>query len=153
GVIVNVYHFDDFTTDPNSQTPRFDAIWLQLADHYAKAPAGLAFELLNEPKDAARTELMNAIFANTIQVIRHISPDRTIFVGPGKWNSIGELPHLRLPDGDENLIVTVHNYDPFYFTHQGATWAGPETAVTGILFPGPPLRPLVPDPSLELSPS
>ena len=47
-------------------------------------------------------------------------------------------PQLRLPDDDENLIVTVHNYDPFYFTHQGATWAGPDTKVTGIRFPGPP---------------
>ena len=47
--------------------------------------------------------------------------------------------------------MTVHNYDPFYFTHQGATWAGPDTKVTGILFPGPPPRPLVPDPKLKVN--
>ena len=49
--------------------------------------------------------------------------------------------------------MTVHNYEPFFFTHQGATWSGPDTKVTGILFPGPPLHPLVPDPALKLSPS
>jgi len=45
----------------------------------------------------------------------------------------------------------VHCYEPFYFTHQGATWAGPDTKVTGIQFPGPPATPLAPDPSLTLN--
>jgi endoglucanase len=96
---------------------------------------------------------VNPIFATTIELIRRSNPNRTIFLGPGRWNSVSELPALRLPDVDSNLIVTVHNYDPFYFTHQGATWSGPDTKLTGILFPGPPLRPLVPDASLKLSPS
>jgi endoglucanase len=45
----------------------------------------------------------------------------------------------------------VHNYEPFYFTHQGVNWAGPDTKVTGILFPGPPSQPLVPNPALKLN--
>jgi endoglucanase len=48
--------------------------------------------------------------------------------------------------------VTLHCYEPFFFTHQGATWAGPDQRVTGILFPGPPPTPLQPDPSLGLKP-
>jgi endoglucanase len=32
---------------------------------------------------------------------------------------------LKLPD-DPNLLVTFHYYDPFPFTHQGATWTGPD---------------------------
>jgi endoglucanase len=153
GVIVNIHHFDEFTSNPKGQSTRFDAIWAQLADHYARSPDGLAFELLNEPKDAATTEVVNPIFAKTIQLIRRNNRNRTIFVGPGRWNSISELPNLQLPDDDENLIVTVHNYEPFFFTHQGATWTGADTKLTGILFPGPPLRPMVPSPALELSPS
>jgi endoglucanase len=151
GVIINIHHFDDFTSDPKGKTPKFLAIWEQIAAHYAKAPEGLAFELLNEPKDAATTEVINPIFAEAIGRIRKADPNRTIFVGPGKWNGVGELDRLRLPDQDQNLIVAVHNYDPFYFTHQGATWSGPDTKVTGISFPGPPATRLVPDPALQLN--
>ena len=151
GVIINIHHFDQFTSNPKDQTDRFLAIWRQIAEHYSEAPDGLVFELLNEPKDAATTEVMNPIFAETIRQIRRIAPNRTIFLGPGKWNSIAELPKLLLPDDDQNLVVTVHNYEPFYFTHQGANWSGPDTKVTGIRFPGPPDFPLVPDPKLKLN--
>jgi endoglucanase len=149
-VIINLHHFNEFTTDPAANTAWFHAIWRQVAAHYAGAPPGVAFELLNEPKDAATTVVLNPIFAQTIRDIRRTNPHRTLFVGPGLWNSPGELVNLRLPDDDQNIIVTLHCYDPMLFTHQGADWAGPEHRVTGIIFPGPPKTPLTPDPSLGL---
>ncbi len=152
GVIITIHHFEDFTSHPAEQTARFNAIWSQVAAHYANSPAGLAFELLNEPKDAAKTAVVSPIFAGTIKQIRRTNPARTIFVGPGAWNSAFELPELWLPDDDDNLIVTVHNYEPNYFTRQGAPRSGPDTKTTGIVFPGPPSRPLVPGPGLKLNP-
>jgi len=151
-VMINIHHFNEFTTDPAANTAWFEAIWRQVAAHYAGAPAGVAFELINEPKDAATTIVLNPIYANTIGEIRRTNPKRTIFVGPGRWNSPDELVNLRLPD-DDNIIVTLHCYDPMNFTHQGASWAGPDHRLTGILFPGPPQTPLEPDPSLGLKPS
>ncbi len=149
--IVNMHHFNAFTSDPAGQRDKFIAIWRQLAAHYAAAPPSVAFELLNEPKDAATTVVLNPIFADAIREIRKTNLTRTIFVGPGEWNQVSELAHLRLPD-DANLIVTVHCYDPFNFTHQGATWVGPELrAVKGIKFPGPPATPFVPATSAKLS--
>jgi endoglucanase len=150
-VIINMHHFDAFTSDPDGQTDKFIAIWRQIALHYGTFTNTVAFELLNEPKDAATTEKMNPIYARTIYEIRKVDPIRTIFVGPGRWNQIGELKNLVLPENDDNLIVTVHCYDPFYFTHQGASWTGDDTKVKGIQFPGPPAQPLVPDPSLKLN--
>ncbi len=149
-VIVNIHHFDAFTSAPETRKAILYALWEQIAAHYAAFPLTVAFELLNEPKDAATTTVINPIYAEAIRQIRQSNPSRTIFVGPGKWNQVGELPKLRLPDEDENLIVTVHCYDPFYFTHQGAGWAGPDTQVKGVVFPGPPSAPLVPDASLKL---
>jgi endoglucanase len=143
-VIVNIHHFDEFTTDPPGQTEKFLALWKQIAAHYKSSPASLAFELLNEPKDNATTVVMNPIYARAIAVIRETNPGRAIFVGPGKWNSVDELKNLLLPAGDRNLIVTVHCYEPFLFTHQGASWTGNQTRTKGIVFPGPPATPIVP---------
>ncbi|RQP26522.1 hypothetical protein DZC73_05820 [Albitalea terrae] len=42
-------------------------------------------------------------------------------IGPTQWNSAKALNQLTLPN-DPELIVTVHNYEPFQFTHQGAEW-------------------------------
>ncbi|MCU0783888.1 MAG: glycoside hydrolase family 5 protein [Verrucomicrobia bacterium] len=148
-VIVNIHHFDDFTSDPAAWTDKFYSIWQQLATHYSNFPSGLAFELINEPKAAATTTALNPIYAEAIQRIRAISPARTIFVGPGQWNSIDQLGALRLPDTDENLVVTVHSYEPFYFTHQGASWTMPDTATTNIVFPGPPPTPATPAPGIS----
>jgi endoglucanase len=148
GALVNIHHFDDFTTDPAAWTNKFYAIWRQVAAHYASQPSALAFELINEPKDAATTAVLNPIHAEAIRQIREISPARTLFVGPGQWNSITELGNLRLPDTDENLIVTVHCYDPFLFTHQGASWTLPDTATTNLVFPGPPATPVTPAPGI-----
>ncbi|WP_165247427.1 glycoside hydrolase family 5 protein [Paludisphaera soli] len=152
--LINIHHFDDFTTDPAGQKAKFLAIWRQVAEHYAKHRATLAYELLNEAKDAATTEVINPIFAEAVKAIRKVDPDRLIVIGPGRWNSISELPALRLPDDDENILVTVHSYDPFFFTHQGAPWTnrGDDGKQKGIKFPGPPASPLEADPSLKLTP-
>lgn len=148
-VIVNIHHFDELTSNPAEHADRFVAIWDQLARHYAKHPAALAFELLNEPKEAATTEVMNPLYARALQAIRRADPKRTVFVGPGKFNGIGELPKLQLPEDDRRLIVTVHCYQPFFFTHQGASWVSNKIP-TGIQFPGPPKEPLSPPQSPPL---
>jgi len=151
-VIVNIHHFNELTSDPAGQTEKFLALWQQVAAHCASFPETLAFELLNEPKDAATTAVMNPLYAQAIAAIRQTNPHRMIFVEPGKWGSIDELKNLVLPAGDDKLIVSVHCYEPFHFTHQGARWAGPDVTVTGIQFPGPPAQPLVPDAALDLKP-
>ena len=147
-VLINIHHFDAFTSDPEKHTDQFVAIWRQVATHYAKAPPGLAFELLNEPKDKATTIVMNPIYTQAITEIRKTNPKRTIFVGPGRWNQVTELPNLKLPEDDRNIIVTIHSYDPFFFTHQGASWTRPQTDTRGIIFPGPPKTPLEPAPTV-----
>jgi endoglucanase len=148
-VMINIHHFDELDEDPAGTTDEFLKIWRQIAAHYQNYPRPLAFELDNEPHDNATTPVMNPIYARAISEIRKTNPGRTIFVEPGGWGSISQLKNLVLPP-DDNVIVSVHCYDPFYFTHQGASWAGPLVKVTGIQFPGPPAKPLVPDASLHL---
>jgi endoglucanase len=151
-VIINIHHFNELDRDPGGETTKFLVLWRQIAAHYATFSNQLAFELDNEPHEAATTSAMNPIYAKVIPEIRKTNPRRTIFVEPGNWGGIDELNNLVLPAEDENLIVSAHCYDPFFFTHQGASWAGEDRKITGFQFPGPPSKPLVPDPALQLKP-
>ncbi|MCF7838152.1 MAG: glycoside hydrolase family 5 protein [Candidatus Marinimicrobia bacterium] len=146
-VILNWHHFDAFTDAPDEHLEVFETVWVAIAARYAARPGRIAFELLNEPRAAATTEVMNRVYARVLPAIRAVAPHHPILVGPGRWNRIAELPALRLPTDDDNLIVTVHDYEPFLFTHQGAEWTGPATATVGLSFPGPPARPVAPDPA------
>lgn len=83
GVIVDLHQFDRFSSEPIACTNQFYAIWRQVAAHYSNAPPALVFELINEPRGAATTEILNAVYAEAIRQIREISPTRTIIVGPG----------------------------------------------------------------------
>ena len=148
-VMINIHHFDELDEDPAGTTDEFLKIWRQIAAHYRNFPNQLAFELDNEPHDNATTAMMNPIYARAIAEIRESNPRRTVFVEPGGWGSIDHLKELVLPP-DDNVIVSVHSYEPFYFTHQGASWTK-LPRVMGIQFPGPPATPLVPDPALHLS--
>ncbi len=146
-VILNWQHFNDFTDAPDPHLDRFERVWVQIAKRYARFPGRIAFELLNEPCHAANTLAMNRVYERVVPALRAEAPDTTFFVSPGDWSRASELPALRLPAADSNLVVAVHHYDPFPFTHQGAHWAQPAAALTNIHFPGPGPAPLRADPA------
>ena len=155
-VLLDFHNFAPFISDPAGNREKFYAIWRQVGAHYSNAPSTLAFELLNEPNGAATTTVMNQIYPEAIRQLRLTNPNRTLFLGPGQWNGldqlkIGSSAGLYLPDYDTNLIAAVHCYDPYYFTHQGAEWALPDTATTGVLFTGPPAVPLQPSSTISHS--
>ncbi len=135
-IIVNDHHHDELNTDPVAETARFEAIWQQIGERFKDYPETLYFELLNEPHDTFNTkpELWNQIVASTLKVLRVSNPTRAVIVGPVNYNSTTSLARLELPD-DPNLIVTVHFYEPFAFTHQGAEWITPSPP-TGVLWTG-----------------
>jgi endoglucanase len=120
-IIVNVHHYDEMNNDPDAHLPRLLAIWKQLATRYKDRPASVVFELLNEPNGKLMPEKWNKAVPKLLDVVRQSNPTRPVIVGPAPWNGIRSLDKLELPK-DKNLIVTVHFYDPFEFTHQGASW-------------------------------
>lgn len=150
-VLLDWHHFHGFTNDPQAHRAHFVASWKTIARHFKSWPPGLFFELLNEPCDALTTATANPIYAETIAAIRTIDPQRILVVSPGKWGGIRELDNLRLPDGDDRLVVTVHCYEPFHFTHQGAPWVQLQ-GLRGVVYPGPPATPLLLPESLKDNP-
>ena len=139
-VLLDWHHFNDLTSDPTANSGRFIGGWQAIARHFKDWPPGLFFELLNEPCDALTTEVANPIYQKTITAIRALDPTRILVVSPGHWGQVSELDKLHLPDADARIIVTVHCYEPFYFTHQGASWVQLQD-LRGIVYPGPPARP------------
>ncbi|MEJ7930704.1 glycoside hydrolase family 5 protein [Ramlibacter sp. AN1015] len=138
-VILNVHHYSqisgnglhnhEFRVDPDVVDTRFINIWKQIAERYKSHPQRLVFELLNEPNGKLDGEPWNVLAAKALAEVRKTNPDRAVMIGPTYWNNVRDLPKLKLP-ADRNLIVAVHTYDPFDFTHQGVTWR-PEPMPTG----------------------
>ena len=121
-VILDVHDFDDCAKDFANCAGRLEQVWSQLASRYADEPASVIFELLNEPHGQLDAETWNAFFPNLLAVVRESNPTRNVIIGPVSWNSFRHLDELALPEDDRHLIVTFHYYEPFDFTHQGASW-------------------------------
>jgi endoglucanase len=142
-VILDLHHYNELMDDPNAHFRRFVALWQQISDRYENRPTSVAFELLNEPSKNLDPNRTNALYSETISLIRKKHPKRTIFVDSYFWANTNYLRTLKLPD-DAAIVAQFHMYQPILFTHQGAPWMGPEYATTGVVFPGPPKTPIVP---------
>jgi len=126
-VVLNMHHYEELEAAPDNEQARFLAIWQQIGEHFRQAPKQVAFEIYNEPCKALNEDKWNKLFVEALHEIRASNPERVVVVGPVSWNNIHKLSDLKVPDDDQRLIVTVHYYEPFHFTHQGASWAGDES--------------------------
>ncbi len=122
-VVLDMHEFNAMAADPAALKPQWLAFWRQLAEHCQHRPSTVLFELLNEPNKKLGPEQWNQYLAEALAVVRATNPARTVVIGPAFWNSMDHLDELALPPNDRNLIVTVHYYKPFSFTHQGAPWS------------------------------
>ncbi|WP_240626196.1 glycoside hydrolase family 5 protein [Pseudoxanthomonas sp. SGT-18] len=134
-VILDVHDSNDCVKDVPACEAKLVQVWTQLGERYAAQPDSVVFELLNEPHGALDARAWNALLAKLLQVVRKTNPTRNVVVGPTRWNNLEELDTLRLPEDDRHLVVTFHYYEPFAFTHQGASWVEPQfSEKTGVRF-------------------
>lgn len=120
-VIINIHHYEEIFSQPAQERDKFLSIWTQISGRYEDKPAGLLFEILNEPHDKLTAELWNELLPQALDIIRQSNPNRTVVIGAAEWGGVPGLLKLEIPE-DGNLIITVHYYEPFRFTHQGASW-------------------------------
>ncbi len=119
---------DNHTFDPAANTDPnvgiiLEKVWKQMAEHYKDRSNYIYYEILNEPHGISDA-LWNSIQQSVVNAIRTVDTKHTIIVGPAGWNSYNNL-YLMPTYTDSNLIYTFHFYDPFVFTHQGASWSDP----------------------------
>ncbi len=122
--IINFHHYEELQLEPEQEWERFLVMWEQVARRYKDYPETLVFEILNEPRAELTPERWNFLLAEALAVIRKENPHRVVLIGTAEWGTIGGLSKLKLPR-DDHLILTIHYYNPFDFTHQGADWVEP----------------------------
>jgi len=122
-VIINMHHHDEMFTNPAASKARFLKQWAQISAYFKGYNDRLLFEVLNEPHDALTPALWNVYFADALTEIRKTNPDRKVLLGTASYGGLGGVKDLN-PPNDPNLILSIHYYNPFNFTHQGADWAG-----------------------------
>ena len=123
-VILDFHEFNALGENPEANKDRFLASWRQIAERYKGQPSDVLFEILNEPNKKLTPEMWNQWLREALAIIRQTNPKRTVIIGPASWYSINLLEKLELPEDDRQIIASVHCYNPFAFTHQGAPWTG-----------------------------
>ena len=111
-------------------------MWYQLSDALKGYSCdSVAYEFMNEPV-ADDAEQWNRLIAKVHKALREREPQRTLVIGSNMWQSYGTIKDLKVPEGDKNIILSFHYYNPMLLTHYGAWWT-PLAKYTGkVNYPG-----------------
>jgi endoglucanase len=120
-VILDVHHFEGLNEAPEKNHAKFLRIWEQISTRYRDLPPSVYFEVINEPNNKFKGDLMRTYMKDAVDIIRQTNPTRQLILGGESYNSINTLDSIPVID-DPNLVHTFHYYDPFTFTHQKTSW-------------------------------
>jgi endoglucanase len=126
-VVIDIHpqsHYKQSLLQGQEPVQHFAMLWSALATHFASLdPDYVFFEIMNEPEqpDTYRWQGIQSLIA---QQIRSVAPNNTIIACGARWSGLEDLLPLQ-PLALPNIIYTFHDYEPFAFTHQGATWTDP----------------------------
>ena len=117
----------------------FVKFWSALAARLSAFDPNLTIlEIVNEPVFDRREGEWNSLNARLAAAIRQSAPRHTILTSGPNWGGIDGLKKLQLLP-DKNVIYSFHCYDPFAFTHQGATWSSDDVKpLRGVPYPSSP---------------
>ena len=97
-------------------------LWRQLSAKLKDySTSWVAYEFMNEPV-ADEHEQWNQLVAKVHKALRELEPNRTLVIGSNRWQGHETFKYLRVPEGDPNIILSFHYYNPMLLTHYGAHW-------------------------------
>jgi hypothetical protein len=108
-------------------------MWQYTADRYRSNPMVVGYDLMVEPNSNVLLNIWdpaqfyqtqagtlydwNQLYPEITTAIRQVDADTPILIGAMSYSSIVWLPFL-VPTGDPHTVYTVHQYEPFNYTHQ-----------------------------------
>jgi endoglucanase len=123
-------------TDPAAQEHLL-SLWRELSANLRRLPVdSVAYEILNEPV-ADDPEDWNKLLTRCYTTLRGLEPERVLVIGANRWQMPQNLPLLKVPEGDKNLILSFHTYAPLLFTHYKADWVPTKSYTGPVHYPGP----------------
>ena len=112
-------------------------LWRQLSEFLKdRSNDWVAYEFMNEPV-APEHEQWNQLVAKVHKALRELEPQRTLVIGSNMWQGHETMKYLKVPEGDKNIILSFHYYNPMLLTHYGAWWSPLCAAYKGkVNYPG-----------------
>lgn len=138
-VVVDLHNEDrKVELDPAWQNA-FVRFWGSFAARLSALDPDLTvLETINEPVFSGRDSEWSSLNERLLSAMRQAAPRHTLMTTGAGWGGIDGLLKLT-PVADRNVVYSFHCYDPFPFTHQGATWAGPDVKpLRGVPYPSSP---------------
>jgi aryl-phospho-beta-D-glucosidase BglC (GH1 family) len=126
-VMLCVFPTDDYKHNLSTSggVDDFVLLWRILAAHFARSdPDKVFFELINEPEVPDPYRWMG-IQARVDEAIRTVDTTHTIIATAANYGSLPDILQLE-PLRDSDVIYNFHFYEPYQFTHQGASWGSSE---------------------------
>jgi len=122
-VVLDIHNEDrQAEQDPDWQRA-FERFWNALAGRLSQFDPDLTFlEIINEPVFDGREDEWFQWNLRLVETIRGRAPRHTIITSGPNWGGIRGLLRMQ-PVPDANVVYSFHFYEPFPFTHQGATWS------------------------------
>lgn len=121
-ILIDVHHFDEIMYEPDKYSEKLKSIWNQISEAFKAYDNNLYFEVLNEPRENMTVGKLNSLYEQVIKTIRKTSPERKIALGGIMWSNYSSTATTFVPKDDKNIILLFNYYNPFEFTHQGASW-------------------------------
>lgn len=100
----------------------FISLWRDLINELKNYPVSdVAYEIMNEPT-APNHDDWNKLAEKVYKIIRATEKKRVIVIGSNMWQGVDTFQYLKVPQGDEFILLSCHFYEPFLLSHYKAGW-------------------------------
>jgi endoglucanase len=127
GIILSPFNHPKSLYSDSAVLAKFVAFFKAFATHLRNTdPEKVFLEVMNEP-NAETPQAWDRVQVELIKAMRTGAPHHTIIASSNMsatandWNNARSLPLTRIV-ADKNVVYNFHFYEPFVFTHQGASW-------------------------------